>query len=94
MATKSSEKSGTGTTKNQQVPLTAQERANLKKLVARYQEAVVTRNLKFNETNNANVQPPDIMRAGLLALMEATNEKLRLFVERVRTGRHSTRKES
>jgi len=89
MATRQPSKAGTAPTKNQQVPLTAQERANLKELVARYQEAVVSRNLKTKETNNANVQPPEIMRAGLLALMEVTPEKVRLLVQRVRTGRHS-----
>jgi hypothetical protein len=88
MARKASE-DGTSGGKNQQVPLTAQEQANLERLVALYQKAVVTRNDKTNETQSANVERPEIMRAGLAALEDLSPEKLRLLVVKIRDGRQA-----
>jgi len=86
MARKTSE-SGANGGKTQQVPLTAQEQANLERLVAVYQKAVVARNDKTGETQSANVERTDIMRAGLAALDDLSPEKLRVLVLKIKNDR-------
>jgi hypothetical protein len=72
--------------KNQQVPLSTQEQTNLEDLMARYQDAVVTRNRKLGQRRSANILPTEVMRAGLLALSDLTPDKLRTLILRVRSG--------
>lgn len=77
---------GSAGKKTQQVPLSPQEQTNLEDLMARYQDAVVTRNRKLGQRRSANILPTEVLRAGLLALNELPAEKLRTLVLRVRTG--------
>ncbi|HEV2912603.1 MAG TPA: hypothetical protein VGX92_04740 [Pyrinomonadaceae bacterium] len=62
------------------VPITKDEETMLTQLVARYQDAVITRNRKTGETASANVHVSEIMRAGLVALHAQSPEKLRQLI--------------
>lgn len=62
------------------VPLAKDEETVLEQLVARYQDAVITRNRKTGETSSANVHVSEIMRAGLFALHTQSPEKLRQLI--------------
>jgi hypothetical protein len=86
MTKKRAVEDGPAAKKNQQVPLSTKEQTNLEDLMARYQDAVVTRNRKLGQRRSANILPTEVMRAGLLALNELTPDRLRTLVLRVRSG--------
>lgn len=77
------------------VPISDDEETILNQLVARYQDAVITRNRKTGETASANVHISEIMRAGLVALHAQSPEKLRQLIinlDRRKKGRPRSNK--
>lgn len=77
------------------VPISDDEETILTQLIARYQDAVITRNRKTGETASANVHISEIMRAGLVVLHAQSPEKLRQLIinlDRRKKGRPHSNK--
>ena len=68
----------------QSIPLNGPEQARLDDLMFRFQELVVLRNRRSGERVNANVTLCDIMRAGMMALKDLTDDEFRLLVLRAK----------
>jgi hypothetical protein len=68
---------------NQQTILSLSEQERLDGLVVRFQRVVTERNARFREKRRADIENPDVVRAGLLALEQLRNddEFHRLIIE-------------
>lgn len=67
-----------------QTELLAPERERIEDLVLRFQKHVVARNQKLKERARADVLDPEIVRAGLLRLVDTDDETLHALVLKAR----------
>lgn len=67
-----------------QTELSPPERYRVEDLVLRFQKHVVARNEKLKERLRADVLDPEIVRAGLLGLVDADDETLHALVLKAR----------